>query len=225
MNLSILCITNNEYRRTEWFIHEMRRSADALCAEFVLGLDREKAQLSDLRKYADKPLDLTANTLQEDVMDAAVSACSGDWILRLDDDETLSPALFDWLKAGWYARSFYNLYAFPRIYLYGDTRHYLANDGMYPDLQTRLGRKQLMYGVTYIHAGNPNGTGAIAPYAIEHHKLICRSYEERKAIANRYEAIRKGAGSLPEYARYNLPENFYDSMEIKDYANRGDFSK
>jgi hypothetical protein len=107
--------------------------------------------------------------------------------------------------------------------MWPDEKHVLANPGIYPDLQTRLGRRENMLGVNYIHAGNPNGTGIVIPYAIEHHKLLVKTLEERKQIADRYESIRPGAGSLPEYARYNLPELFYEDFIVKEYRD-GDFS-
>ena len=224
MKLSILCVTNNEYAGTEAFIRDMMTAADMLRAEFVLGLDREKAQTAAFRQCADVVIDLTANTLQEDVLDQAIKACSGDWVLRLDDDETISMALFQWLQSDGYIQAGSQLYAFPRVYFYPDVHHFLVNDGVYPDLQTRLGKRDLMTGYNYIHAGNPHGTGTVAPYAIEHHKLLVRTREEREAIAARYESIRPGAGSRPEYARYNLPELFYPELKAKEYTSGGNFS-
>jgi hypothetical protein len=223
MSLSILCVTNNEHPGTTWFICRMHALASKLGAELVLGLDREKAQSAPWRSLANKAIDLTANNLQEDVLDQAISACSSEWVLRLDDDETVSLALENWLKTGNYQTG--NLYAFPRVYLYpADTNHFLANPGMWPDLQTRLGRKELMMGCNTVHAGNPNGTGQVVPYALEHHNLLVKTLEERRALAAHYEAIRPGAGSLPEYARYNLPEDFYPKFIVKDYDNNGNFS-
>jgi glycosyltransferase involved in cell wall biosynthesis len=221
MSLSILCVTNYQFENAERFIKRMFFLANEVHAEMVLGLDREKAQKSGLTIYADKVVNLTANTLQEDVMDEAIRACSGDYVFRLDDDETVSPALLEWLTNDGYLTG--NLYSFPRVYLYPDEHHYLNNPGMFPDLQTRLGKKELMYGCNHIHAGNPNGAGTVIPYAIEHHKLIARSFRERNAIANHYEAIRAGAGTLPQYARYNLPELFYPELLVEDYID-GDFS-
>ena len=222
MTLSILCITNAEPHATK-YIALMSQLAERLSAEFVLGLDGKRAQRSDLCQLADTAIRLKPHDvpLQECVMDDAVTACTGAYILRLDDDEVVSPALEKWLAAKEYEKA--NLYSFPRVYMHPDEKHILCNDHIYPDLQTRLGKKELMYGVTFIHAGNPNGPGTIAPYAIEHHKLLCRSYVDRQAIATRYEAIRQGAGSLPEYARYNLPEMIYNRLEVKEYTD-GDYS-
>jgi hypothetical protein len=219
MTISILCITNNQYEGTGDFIKKMAKFSKSIGAEFVLGLDRETAWKAPFRKLADIALDLKANTLQEDVMDEAINSCSGEWILRLDDDETVSPALGEWITNLGYLIHGSPLYTFPRVYLYPDEKHYLNNPSIFPDQQTRLGLKSLMYGVNYIHAGNPNGAGTYAPFAIEHHKLLVRSYDERLAIAERYDSIREGAGSLPDYARYNLPEKFYPELIVSDYGN------
>lgn len=217
MTLSILCVTNNEHPQAGRFVTYMRWMATAAKAELVLGLDR--CPDAYFRKMGDKVLDLEADKLQEDVLDQAIAACSGDWVLRLDDDEKCSRILQGWIVAGYYLNTGHDLYAFPRIYLYPDEWQYIANDGMYPDLQTRLGKKELMYGCNYVHAGNPHGTGCVVPYAIEHHKLLLRDLADRRKIAARYEALRPGAGSLPEYARYNLPEDFYIEFNLKGYTN------
>jgi hypothetical protein len=221
-SLSIVCVTNNAHPHVERFIQNMNWLAALLGAEFVLGLDREKAKTSNLRKYATKALNLTADKLQEDVLDQAIAACSGEWVLRLDDDERISDSLLTWLMTGAYTSG--RLYAFPCVYPYPDTNHILANPGMWPDLHTRLGRKELMFGVNHVHAGNPHGTGQVVPYAMEHHNLLVKTLEERRAKAALYESIRPGAGTLPEYVRYSLPEDFYPEFIIHDYTN-GDYSK
>jgi hypothetical protein len=223
VTLSILCITNNQHAQVTWFVCQLQRLATTLGAELVLGLDRERAQRAKFRSLATVALELNADQLQEDVMDQAVDACSGAWVLRLDDDEQASPALIHWLQTGAYEQINAPVYAFPRVYLWPDAQHLLSNAGMYPDLQTRLGRKACMYGVNYVHAGNRHGTGQVVPYAIEHHNLLVKSEAERRAILDRYERLRPGAGTRPEYARYNVPEMFYTALETKPYRD-GDYS-
>jgi hypothetical protein len=223
MNLSVLCVTNNKYGDAGKFILALHTFCTQTGAELVLGLDREKAQRAAWRNLANIALNLEADKLQEDVLDQAVAACTRDWIFRIDDDETISPALAEWLGHRYYQALGYDLYAFPRVHFWPDEHHIISNDGVYPDLQTRLGRKNKMYGVNHVHAGNPNGTGAVVPYALEHHKLICRTLEQRKEIAAHYESIRPGAGTRLEYARSNWPEQFFD-LQTMEYTNHGDFS-
>jgi hypothetical protein len=224
MSLSILCVTNNEHEHVQDFILRMREDADELGAELVLGLDRERAQQATFRALANKALDLTADKLQEDVLDQAVNACTGEWVLRLDDDEAISPALCEWLKSKAYERVGSKTYTFPRIYMYPDKQHYLVNKGIYPDLQTRLGLRTHMTGYNTVHSGNPNGPGKIVPYALEHHKLLVRDFDSRMEIAKRYESLRKGAGSARELACYNLPEKVYPELLYVEYVNNGNFA-
>lgn len=224
MSLSILCVTNGE-QHAGLFVLRMKRLAQILQAELVLGLDSDAARQANWRVLADKAImDLPPHDvqLQECVSDMCVHECSGDYVLRLDDDEVVSPALEKWLYEKGYEAG--DLFTFPRVYMYPDDEHILCNEGIYPDLQTRLGLKRKMLGVNFIHAGNPNGCGRVKPYAIEHHKLLVKSFEQRKAIADRYEAIRKGAGTLPDYARYNLPEVIYGELQYKEYQD-GDYSE
>jgi len=223
MTLSILCVTNNQHPYVTRFVLALHRLATTLGAELVLGLDRERAQRAEFRSLATVAIDLQADKLQEDVLDQAVDACRGAYILRLDDDEMVSPALENWLMGGSWAAGYARVYAFPRVYLWPDPEHILTNEGMYPDLQTRLGKRECMKGVNYIHAGNPCGTGQVIPFAIEHHNLLVKTRAEREATLARYESIRAGAGTIPHYARYNCPEWFYAELTTKEYSS-GDYS-
>lgn len=221
MTLSICCVTNgNHYALT--YLSYMRILADKLGCEFVVGMDKTESKA--IKILADVAVKLPEHEveLQECVLDKAIEMCTGDYILRLDDDEKVSSALEHWILSRAYHLG--ELFAFPRVYMYPDTKHVLANDGVYPDLQTRLGKKEKMYGVNHIHAGNPHGTGLVIPYAIEHHNLIAKSYKERQKIADRYESIKPGCGRSNTYGRYLIPEDIYPELIIKDYYD-GDYSK
>src|SRR5689334_16755088 len=100
MTLSILCVTNNE-PHAEPFILRMHTLATALGAELVLGLDGARARQAVYRGLANVAVDLPAHDieLQEMVSDIAVNACSGDWVLRLDDDEAVSYSLEKWIAS------------------------------------------------------------------------------------------------------------------------------
>jgi hypothetical protein len=220
MTLSILCVTVGE----PWagkYITRMFDLANRLGVELVLGLDKEAAQAAGYPCH--RSVNLNSRLIQEEIMDQAVDACPDGYILRLDSDEVVSPALEKWLASGKYAEIGARVYAFPRVYMWGDERHILTNDGIWPDLQTRLGRKECMYGVNQIHAGNRHGTGQVIPYALEHHNLLVKDRPMREAIAHKYESVRAGAGTRPEYARYNLPEHFYPHLTVKEYGE-GDYS-
>ena len=222
MTISILCVTDGKPHAFQ-FLNEMSLLAKRLECEFLLALDGNNDNITAQYAFIDAIKYLCSKHpigLQEQIMDEAVRACSGDYILRLDDDEKVSPALESWLLTRQYESG--NLFSFPRVYMYPDTKHILCNEGMFPDLQTRLGKKELMYGVNHIHAGNPNGTGVIINKAIEHHKLIIKTLDERREIKERYDAIRPGAGSDPHFAQFNTPEEVFEQLEVREYTD-GDY--
>lgn len=216
MRLTILCITNGEPHAGE-YIARMYAVAQRIGAKLYLGLDGERAQKADFQ--CDESIFVSCHGLQEDVADFCVSQCPPGWVLRLDDDEVISAALEAWLRYEGYLRERSSIYAFPRVYMWGDENTILWNDGIYPDLQTRLGLREAMYGYNHIHAGNPRGTGTVIKRAIEHHKLLVKDFEARMKIAHHYESIRPGAGLSEIYGRYNTPELFYDPIQTRPYKS------
>jgi len=186
--ISILCVTKNE-PHAEPFLTAMENDAKVIGAEFVRVVDG---------------VDVHSNGCIESVLDQAVSMCHGDYVLRLDDDESLSGGLRRWLQVPSSLAS--GIYTFPRRNLWGNDTHYITNDLLCPDLQTRLTTKDKAGGRGMIHGGSPFGIGTIISLPILHHKYLVRSYEERKAIAETYESISPGAG-FGFYKIYSLPED------------------
>lgn len=140
----------------------------------------------------------------EKVLDDAIAACPDGYILRLDDDETVTPELSKWLAEGGYRDAQH--WAFPRLHLYPDAEHHITTEPLWPDLQTRLSLKRFSGGRPGVHQGSPYGTGEIGPAGIVHHKFLCRSLAERRACVDRYESIRPGAGR--DFAVFSVPEDF-----------------
>lgn len=219
MDLSIVCVTNMQPHAAPFIAH-MRMVADRLGAELVLGLDGKEAQASGIDALADVCIAVNGTGILESVLDEVLDGCNGHHVLRIDDDEKVSPALMLWLATGNY-RAF-TLCAFPRPYLWGNETQMITD--LYPDLQTRLSTKARAGGRATIHAGSPFGTGTVIPYAIEHHKFLVRSLAEREQIAARYEQEREGAGLSYEYGRFNLPERFLPDMQLRAYTD-GDYSR
>lgn len=214
--LSIVCVTLNEPHAAR-FILKMHSLATRLGAELVLGLDGVKAHVAEFRGLAHKTVNVQSAGYVESVLDEVLAACTRPFVLRLDDDEAVSPALADWLER----REYPEVAAFPRPYLWGDEQTFITD--LYPDLQTRLTRWEKAGGRRYIHQGSPYGTGTIIPYAIEHYKFLVRSLEDRKRIAAQYEAVSHGAGFSPTYGRFNLPEDHLSPIRTSHYTD-GDFS-
>ena len=211
MRLSILCVTKALPHAVP-FLRSMALLGQSLIAEVVFAADGEKA----LRVVSDLPtvpqvLLVHSRGFIESVLDEAVKACSGDYIFRLDDDETASRALVEWLTSEEYTES--DHWKFPRMHLWPDANSMIVSQHLFPDYQTRLSIKAKSGGRSTVHAGSPFGGGSIAPVAILHHKFLVRSYEERKKTAEIYDREYPGYGTggmLP----FNLPEDFYDKVDI-----------
>jgi hypothetical protein len=139
----------------------------------------------------------------ESVLEECVVECKTKYILRLDDDEKCSPALVRWLKEGKYRQQAH--WKFPRVHLWGDDRHFIAVAPLWPDHQTRLSLREQSGGRNTVHAGSPFGGGTLCDHPIEHHKFLVKTYDERKAIAERYDQIQQGAGT-GGMVLFNLPE-------------------
>ena len=212
MTLSIVCVTNCEPHAGK-FLKRMRADADILGAELVLGFDCAEIP-QEFVGLADVAVIVKSKGYLESVLDEVLAKCTGDYILRLDDDETISGSLMDWLQAEWYESG--DVFAFPRPYFWEDTRHFLP--ALLPDYQTRLTTKAKAGGRREIHVGSPFGTGQLVPFPIEHHKFLVKTRAQREEIAARYESIRQGAGTLPYFGMYNLPEKYFEHLEVMDYS-------
>ena len=201
-DLSILCVTEGRAHAHK-FVTTMALHATRLHARLVLAVDGEP-----------KPW-MPANTVKvrstgciESVLDEAVNACPDGYVLRLDDDEQMSAEMRAWLANGSYRDA--DHWAFPRLNLWPDVHHYISNQPLYPDLQTRLSVKEKSGGRTQVHVGSPYGTGQVAPCAIEHHKFLVRPLHEREALIARYDRIQPGAGA--DFVAFSVPERFEDQL-------------
>lgn len=182
MTLTVLCVS--EYgAHAAPFLSRLEQFADDIDADCFIEYDG------------------TGFRCLEDILDAAVAECDDGYILRLDDDELPTPQMVEWMRDRRFEEA--DHWAFPRLNLYPDDRHYLAS--IWPDLQTRLSIKAMSGGRTRVHAGSPFGTGRVAPVAIEHHKFLVRSLAERLALVERYDAILPGAGT--GFRVFSVPES------------------
>jgi hypothetical protein len=206
MKLSILTVTTCE-DYTPRFLRHFRAIADMLSAEFVVAHDRCGPPACD----ADKYVPVQSSGVVEDVLVEAHRACSGDYVLRLDDDETLSPrailCVAEWLSK----EGDSSVYAFPRANLWGDQWHGIRSGSLFPDFQVRLMPRERECRFT-VHEGiTPDAT---LPGMILHHKFLLKTREERLAIAARYEGKRAGCGT-GHYLQFSVPE---DCFEIETFG-------
>lgn len=209
-DLTLLCVTQFGDHAGP-FVVRLCGVAVELGARMVVGADGDPPEwLTTLPGVTVVPL-ASAGYI-ESVLDEAIAACPNGYILRLDDDETISPGMLAWLDAGEYRAAPH--WAFLRMHLYPNAEHYILNAPLWPDLQTRLSVKAKAGGRVRVHQGSPHGTGAIAEVAIEHHKFIARDYDERKALLDHYERLQPGAGS-EQFAAHSVVEHYATQLETK----------
>jgi hypothetical protein len=133
--LAILCVTRAEDFALP-FLHTLAGDARDLYAQVVIAADGDAAAervKSAFIPYARIYRVASAGYI-ESVLDEAVGYCTGQYILRLDDDERLSPALLTWLENEHYLAA--DHWAFPRANLWGDEGSVLVNPPLWPDAGT-----------------------------------------------------------------------------------------
>lgn len=207
-DLSILCVTRMGAHARR-FLGDMEMLADGLGVEFVLCVDADPTRFDDLGTVVSRWV--RSDGYIESVLDEAIAQCSGEYVLRLDDDECVSVEMARWLEDRSYRAD--DHWAFPRMHLWPDGRHYITNPPLWPDLQTRLSVQAKAGGRTVIHAGSPYGTGQVAEVAIEHHKFLVRDRAEREALLAEYEAIMPGANA---WAPFSVPEMFAAQLQTRE---------
>ena len=199
-------------------LHEQRELAQEFGAEWVLGLDGEDALAAAfVEGFSDvaKLVAVHSDGYLESVHDHVLGACSGEYVFRLDDDESVSIELRAWLARKGYTA--HRHWRFPRQHLWGSTEQFLANAPLWPDDQTRLSARQFAGGRNTVHAASPFGRGIRGPGTILHHKFLLRDLDERIGIAARYEAIRPGAGT-GKFLAFATPELALKSLDLRPVA-------
>lgn len=222
MNLTILSITRGDAHAVP-FLRELAGLGVRLRCDVVLAVDGAKAmeRLAADRRLNPCALKLVSSSgYVESVLDQALTFCSGDYVLRVDDDESVSPALEAWFAEGGFEAA--DNWKFPRLHLWDAervpgvraSRGVLMTPHLFPDYQTRLSVRAKAGGRRGVHAGSPHGGGEIAPAALRHHKFVVKSRAERERIARTYDDYCEGYGTgnmLP----FSLPEIAYAGEEVR----------
>lgn len=212
-DLSILCVSRFG-EHAEPFIRHLADAAVQLGARFVLAADGETPRWAI--GIAHGTVRVKSSGYLESVLDTAVAACPDGYVLRMDDDERISPSLSHWLAQCKYRDA--DHWAFPRMHLWPDETRYITNAPLWPDLQTRLSVKAKAGGRPRIHQGSPHGTGRVAEDAvIEHHKFLVRDRQERERLLAHYESLQPGTGS-GHYAAFSVPERFAHRIQTARVA-------
>jgi hypothetical protein len=123
MTLSVCCLTSDPGARVAAILRQLRPVAD----EIVVAVDSrlDPARLGRYAEIADVLLRYEFVDSVEQSAPFIVSRCRGDWILRIDGDEVLSPGLIERLPE-LTSRGDVFQYWLPCRWLFPDAGHYLA---------------------------------------------------------------------------------------------------
>ena len=134
--LSICCVTASPSRAAA-VLAGLREIAD----EIVVAVDVSDGEqdLTPLEAVADRLFQIELDAFPEPAMAWVHAQCSGDWILRIDDDEVLGASLLEQLPELMRARDVVQ-YWLARRWLYPDAGRWLDQWPWFPDFQGRLVR-------------------------------------------------------------------------------------
>ncbi len=218
MSLSVLCQTYGANYAGP-FLAKFRRLADALDADFVIVGDGYAGELL-AKDYADKVVRIDMQHTPEEGIYPGCKACKGDWVLRFDDDETLSTAMRQWLVQRRWEQATESVFSFPYCWLWGDAQHFITSPPFYPDPHARLMPKRMMeQWLVTPHAGNLFGLGLVVPVAHLHHKFLVQSREHRERHAAKLDAVQQGYGLGAHYGKFMFPERFCDSIRVREVGD------
>lgn len=217
--LSVLCVTRAKPYVLPFLeeIVALSRELNAECVFGAHGSDVEAwARTRTNRDYGVRLIEVQGEYLEQ-MLTPALEACSGNYILRLDDDERCGPGMIEWLRTEQYRK--HPNWHFARVHIWPDAEHYIANPPFYPDFQGRLSIPSQAARPVLLHAG-PSYPSYPAPLSarIEHHCFMLKSYEERKQLDLKYREIASGQPARPGVVYPVFPEDAIQAnLDIRVY--------
>lgn len=201
MTLSIICVTKAEPNARP-FLSDIANLGRILGAEVIFGVHGAAATMWATMN-GHKYVEVDGNYVEE-MLDPVIAACTGDYILRLDDDEKCSAGLILWLKRGEMIHR--DSWFFSRCHLWPDAQHCLSRHPYFPDFQVRLSVKRQARRPVKLHAAHAyTAYRAPALCYIEHHVFITKTREERQVITAKYESMLRGKPFAPEDVTVVVP--------------------
>jgi hypothetical protein len=186
------------------FIERLLQAGAEFADEIIIGVDRSSTDTTEdiCARYADKLFRLEPIGTSERALAWLNDQCSGDWILRLDDDELPSAQFVDALPRLMRDRN-YTHYWLPRRWIIGNTRsQWIAEHPWWPDWQVRFFRNlpSLVSFPGQLHTDYivQGAGGYFSEGSLYHYALVERSEEQRRQKVAQYEAISPG-NSRPWY--------------------------
>jgi len=180
--LTVLVVT--EGAPGAWpYVDCARALAERRVIPFVLALDVHA------RPYLSNPVGIYPVVVNshgagylEAVLNDALDACDTEYVLRIDDDETVSAELTAWLSEWVTDPDPAPQYTFPRAALWPDYAHRIDQPPWWPDPQARLATRELSRR-DRLH--EPwRGEEVYVPHPIVHHTYLCHDdawHARRKA--------------------------------------------
>lgn len=212
VHLSIICMSRGGEDAIP-FLTELAVKASSIGAEFLMGFDNE----GDSRRFLHWSMSVvvpmqTRGYIESSLNDLAHHA-KGDWILRIDDDETITPAMLKWLERRAYLG--HPAWSFPTAALWETNDKFITTPPFWPDTHVRLTHRSMATDWPDEPHGKPKWVNQArrAPVAIAHHKFLVKSYEERRAIADKYESKLEGGGHGRRLV-YNCPEDVLETLTL-----------
>lgn len=207
MSLSICCLTNAPSERLASILEQLRPVAGEIVvgADSSVGAERHK----EYESIADVvlPVDFA---FAERHLGWLAEQCSGEWILRVDDDEVPSRGLVERLP--WLTAQQVEQYWVPRRWLYPTPDSWLDELPWWPDHHNRLVRRNA--GLRFsgvLHTGaEPVMPARFLEWPLYHLECILKDHRSRAAKVARTEAMRPGLtapGGGPLNEVYYLPEH------------------
>ena len=194
IRVSAVVLTKNGERRIERCLRSILSSG--FSDEIVVCLDRATTDQTYevARPLADHVHFVTTEGCLESALPQMVALCSGDFILRLDDDERLGG---DWSRPDFEALVALNNLSHLNVlrrWTVDDGCNFIASAPWFPDVQLRLFRNApaSVRWPLQIHEPMEIAGNGMTPGDrwIEHDVLFTTSIEERQAKCRRYQALR-----------------------------------
>lgn len=206
MRLSVCCLTNAPGTRVAAILEQLRPVAD----EIVIGADTrvDEERRRDYAAVADLVVPIDFEFAERHLADLA-ARCSGDWILRIDDDEVPTSALTERLP--WLITQQVAQYWVPRRWVFPSVSHWLDEPPWWPDYHNRLVRRNASLRFSgVLHSGaEPVLPARFLEWPLYHLECVLKDRASREAKALHNERMRPGltapAGG-PLNAVYYVPE-------------------
>lgn len=191
--VSAAVLTKNGAGRIERCLESIARSHFA--DEILVFVDQATTDdtLRIARRFTPQVHLLETSGYIEPLLPRMASLCSGEFILRIDDDECLGG---DWSRSRWEAQVYFNSithFLMPRRWMVPGGR-FLASEPWFPDFQLRLFRNhsaRIIWPAALHEPMHVSGRGLfLCDRWIEHYDLVLNSRSDRERKARRYQGIR-----------------------------------